>query len=605
MRFVFKIILVVFTCTLLFNCEKQKQYNTANYKIDSITMRKKYNENYTNNLNGLNKIHSLYMQENDSVLLGINHQLYSNYLSKNNKFDSAYYYLTLANNFFKGNERKQFFNSIRKIALTNRIGLLTHSKAEIKIISNSTIQNKNLQQLYITVFSLPITRQEDSLKYLSEINYFINAKGNLKKSIERGLVLENYLTGEINKYLIRKQDYDKIIVRSNKRINELLKEKKTNEDVFFTHLFYNIYAKTIKKDTSIYTDFAYYEKNLNNASTKETQVLYYYLKAKYYEKNSIKDSVIVNFSKALQISKETDNFMYEHDILEQLILTNSSNLKAYMNDFIRINDSLLSYKNYIDDFIFTTNSNSLTLKSEQQSILKRNLNITAFTFLLFFSIVLCYFFYRNIKVRRLARERRIYLAEKAKMYKYLIEIKEQMDATILKENNHTKQLIYNNTIAKIDDLLINFNNTNPNFDLLQSKIKDIEDEARNISHIISSTNYTIVDLGYIINDIKKQYAGFIKIETFIDNTITLNDLEFKTLLRIMLFTYKFIDKIKYKEGLTCFISIYRTKKKRIYKIWINKQITLNDELFTFLDDRSIKFEIKKEKQESTFLIYFN
>ncbi|WP_143095578.1 hypothetical protein [Paenimyroides ummariense] len=568
-------------------------------------MRKNYNSEYEADPYNLKKVHSLYMKETDSILLGINHQLYSTYLVKNNKFDSAYYYLTLANNLFKNNDRKKFFNSIRKVSLTNRIDLLAHSKIEMEKLKEIPLEDENVKQLYIDVFSLPILKQSDSDQYETKINRFINIDDANNKIVKRGTLIENYLTGEINKYLITKADYDKIIVRSTARINELLKENRTNEDLFFTNLFYNIYAKIEIRDRSISNDFAHYKANLATAPTKESEVLYYYLKAKQFQTTSLKDSVLYNFSKALQVSKQTDNFIYEHQLLQLLLATDNFNTNKYTNDYIKINDSLLTYKNYVNDFIFATNSNFLKLKSEQQSIQKQNLSITAFTFILLFSVVLYYFIYRNIKNRQLARKHREYLNEKTQMYKYLIEIKEQMDASILNENNRTKQLISTNALSKIDDLLVDFDKLEINLDQLQEKIKEVEDAARAISHTISETNYTIVDIAYIINDIKKQYANFIKIETFIDNTIILSDLEFKTLLRIMLFTYKLIDKIKYKEELTCFLSIYKSKNKSTYKIWINKSINLNEDQLTFLNDRSINFELNKDNQETTVLIYIS
>lgn len=602
MRLIVSNTFLILTVCLLMACRKEKVYNSANYKIDSITMRKNYNTEYEANPHNLHKVHALYMRETDSILLGINHQLYSNYLAKNNKFDSAYYYLTRANDHFKNNDRKRFFNSIRKIALTNRVNLLAHSKIEIEKLKDIPLENEKLKQLYIDVFSLPILQEEDPAKYEKEVNYLMNIDGELEKAIRRGTLVENYLTGELNKFLIRKSNYDKIIKRSTKRINELLKENRTSEDLFFTSLFYSIYAKISLHDASIHNDLNLYHSHLNTVPTKESEALYYYLNAKYYQSISTPDSVSSNFKKALDISRETNNFIYEHQILQQLIATNTLNTKEYTNDYIKINDSLLTYKNYVHDFIFETNSNTLKLKTEQQLIQKQNLNVTAFTFILLFSVVLYYFIYRNVKTRQLARKHREYLNEKTQMYKYLIDIKEQMDASILKENNNTKQLIDQNAIVKINDLLQLFDSDETDLDLLQDKIKEIEDESRSISHIISTTNYKTVDLSYIINEIKKQYASFIKIETFTDNTIILSNLEFKTLLRIILFTYKFIDKIKYKENIICFISIYKTKKKNIYKIWINRPLSLNEELVTFLNDRSIQFELIKENQETTLLI---
>ena len=605
MHLIKKNILFLLVICLFTACNNDKTYKNANYKIDSITMRKNYNNEYEANPYNLKKVHSLYMKETDSILLGINHQLYSNYLAKNNKFDSAYYYLTLANDLFKNNDRKKFFNSIRKVSLTNRIDLLAHSKIEMEKLKEIPLEDEKIKQLYIDVISLPILKRSDSVQYETKINRFINIDDANNKIIKRGTLIENYLTGEINKYLITKADYNQIIVRSTARINELLKENRTSEDLFFTNLFYNIYAKIEVRDLSISNDFTHYKANLATAPTKESEVLYYYLKAKQFQTTSLKDSVLYNFSKALQVSKQTDNFIYEHQLLQLLLATDNFNTNKYTNDYIKINDSLLTYKNYVNDFIFATNSNFLKLKSEQQSIQKQNLSITAFTFILLFSVVLYYFIYRNIKNRQLARKHREYLNEKTQMYKYLIEIKEQMDASILNENNRTKQLISTNALSKIDDLLVDFDRLEIDLDQLQEKIKEVEDAARAISHTISETKYTIVDIAYIINDIKKQYANFIKIETFIDNTIILSDLEFKTLLRIMLFTYKLIDKIKYKDELTCFLSIYRSKDKNIYKIWINKSINLNEDQLTFLNDRSINFELNKENQETTFLIYIS
>ncbi|UUV20822.1 hypothetical protein [Paenimyroides aestuarii] len=598
-----KVFIFVGMLAMLSNCREKKVHYTGNYKIDSITMRKKYNKEYAAHPNNLKKLHSLYKQEGDSILLGINHQLYSDYLVKNTKYDSAYYYLTLAHNLFKNNNEKRFFNSIRKVAITNRLELLTQSRIELEKAETLRLKDKQLQKLYVDVFSLPLLQQHDSLDYNQKMQFYIENKASFDEILDKNPFLENYLTSETSKFLMRKAQHDDVVMRTGQRIEQLLKEKRTSEDVFFTNLFYTIFAKINNPDARIQKDFDLYKAHLASIPTKETEALYYYLKAKYFQKLETKDSVYSNYLKALEISRETNNFMYEHHILEQLIVTDKALSKKYMADYIKMNDSLLSYKNYIDDFIFSNNSNTFSLKSEQQNIQKRNLNIIAFTFLVLFSMVLYYFIYRNVNMKQLARKHRDYLDEKTKMYKYLIDIKEQMDASILKENNNTKQLIYTKAISKIDDLMIYFNDPQPDLTLLQNKIKEIEDESRRISHIISATEYHIVDLNYIINDIKNHYSDFIKIETFIDHKIILNDVEFKTLLRITLFTRKFIDRVKFKENLTCFLSIYKKNHKTIYKIWLSKPIVLNKEQISFLKDRTIYFESTTSETESTLLLY--
>lgn len=593
----------VFLLFFITSCTTDKNHYTGNYKIDSITMRKKYNSVYAANPKNLKALHNLYQNANDSILLGINHQFYSQYLEKNTKFDSAYYYLTLANTYFKNNNEKSFYNSIRKIAITNRLELLTQSKIEKEKAQTFKLKNKQLQNLYLDIFSLPMLLASDSVKFDKKIHFYIKKKDSLAEILEKDSFLENYLTIETNKHLLKKLEYQQIIINSDKRINELVNEKRTNEDLFFTILFYNIFAKINSNNRTVFTDLDFYKKHLKKVPTKEAEALYYYLNAKFYEKKNNAELTNINYLKALNISKNTNNFIYEHHILEHLIASNSNNSKKIITDFIKINDSLLSYKNYIDDFIFNNNSNTFHLQIEQQKIKKNNLNIIAFTFLILFSVILYYFMYRNINMKQLARKQRSYLDEKTKMYKYLINIKEQMDVTILNENNNTKQLINQTAILKINDLLNYFNEENPDLDILSEKIKEIENESRNISHIISNTTYQIVDLNYIMNDIKLQYENFINIETFIDHKIVLTDLEFKTLLRIILFTRSLLEKVKFKKELTCFLSIYTKANKNKYKIWFNKPVNISKDEIIFLKDRNMNFKIDTTENETTVIIY--
>ena len=98
-------------------------------------------------------------------------------------------------------------------------------------IKDIPLENEKVKQLYINIFSLPILKESDSVQYEKEINYLMNSDNEPENIIRRGTLIENYLTGEINKYLIQKLNYAKIISRSNKRINELLKENVSDEKV--------------------------------------------------------------------------------------------------------------------------------------------------------------------------------------------------------------------------------------------------------------------------------------------------------------------------------------------------------------------------------------
>ena len=263
------------------------------------------------------------------------------------------------------------------------------------------------------------------------------------------------------------------------------------------------------------------------------------------------------------------------------------------------------------DFIFFKKANfneiainSVVLNLESKNIEFMNAQIIAFVFLTFISILIYYFIYRDIQLKQLAKKRNFFLELETNLYQYLIVLKDQMDNSILQENKNIKNLINQNTLDKVNLLIKDFNET-IDYNQLQLNIKEIEDSSRKISHVISKTNYNVVDLFYILNDIKKRYSKFISIEFFIDSQIHVNKIDYKTLFRIMFFTQNFIDTVKYKESVICFISVYNTLDHIVYKIWINKPLKLDDNQVDFLFDRDIKYEIENMLTETNLLIFIN
>ncbi len=587
-------------------CTKDKKLQNTHFKEDSIAMRKEYDSMYFLNSSNLKSVYKHYETSKDSIIIGLNNQLYSDYLVRNTKYDSAYYYLKLADGFFKNDTTKLFLNSFKKIYLTNRIGLLTQSEIEFEKNIKLNIKDQKLKKLYQLIFSLPIQEEKDSALYKKSINTVLNFDQNTHNKLKKYRFLENYATNQTNKYLQENKEFTKILERSSKRLKELQQENKTKEDRFFTNLYYVIVAKTYLNDNTIQDDFKLFEKHIKDVFTKETEALFYVQKARYFETKKNTDSANVYYLKALDISKKTGNFIYERDILKSLLISQKKESKENMASFIKINDSLLTYKSYIDDFIFSTNSKFFELKSEQKAIKKNNFIALFLVFVVFFSIILYFFIIRNKQKNKLAKKHQEYLDEKAKMYRYLIDIKERMDINILKENTNIKTLIYTNTIAKIDVILDQFSQSEIDIEQLQQNIKEVEDESRKISHIISSSEYKAVDIEYFLNDIKKQYIAYLNIEVFIDASIVLNDLGFKSLLRILLFSHKLLNKIKYKENINCFISIYKKDQLNYYKIYLNKEIELGYDLVTFLKDRSLNYSIEKQTETGIIIeIIFN
>lgn len=596
-----------FTClfylvvvVLTFGCKK-KLLEIKNFQQDSIAMNFKYDSVYFSDQSQLKNLHQLYIKSNDSLLQGLNHQLYSDYLARNSNFDSAYYYLSLADNYFKSDTLKLFYNSFKKTYLTNRISLFSHSITELKKAEKMNTNDENLKKLYIEVFSLPVLKEYDSLAYKNAINNFLKENKKRDSIMIKSSFLENYKANQVYSFLSTKKEYKIIEQLTSKRISELLNEHRTNEDLFFSNLYYIIQAKIQLGSKGIDNYFNFYEKYKSQALTKETETLLYILKSTYFEKSKQGDSAVFYMEKALSISNQTGNLLNERLVLKQLL--QSPKEKGYIEQFIKINDSLSYFKGYMDDFIFSTNSSLFELQHEQETIQKLNLKILFLSFVIFFSLILSFLLFRNSQINKLAKKHKSYLDKKAKMYNYLIEIKDRLDATILRENENIKHLISSNGISKIDAILEDLESENTNLEDLQKKIQDLEDESRNISHVIASENYKTVNLAILLNDLKIQYRSFFKIETFIDPSISLKDLNFKEILRTLLFTQTFLDKLRYKKGITCFISVYKKKHLSIYKIWINRTCNLTDEEIQFLQDRNIEYDFFIENESTHLLIH--
>lgn len=594
--------ILIFTTILLSGCEKKK-VPSSTFATDSIEMVRRYRSVYSEDPLKIKDLHQAYTTVSDSTLLGLNHQLYSEYLTRNTNFDSAYYYLNIADACFRYDTLRLFRNSFKKIYITNRIGLPSHSIAELNKLKKLSIKETSLKNLYLDVFLLPVLKEYDSVRYRKSITSFVVKDLKRDSLIFRDPFLENYKTNQVCVYLLSRKKYGLLSQMATKRIHELIEQKRTGEDVFFTNLFYIIKAKiqTGAKDVNLYFDL--FENYKEQALTKDTETLLYVLKASYFDKMQQQDSVVSNYERSLNISRYTGNSLNEREILKKLLLTSKADL--YSKEFIRLNDSLLFFKGYMDDFIFSTNTSVFKLEHEQEKIQKLNMKLLFMSFTFFFSLILCFLIFRNRQSKKLAMKYKDYLDKKAEMYNYLIEIKDKLDSSILQENEDIKNLIYTNALSKIDALLLDISSGRTGSEELQLKILDLENESRSISHFIASDDYKAVDLEILLDDLKNQYTPFFKIEVYIDPSIVLNDLNLKELLRILLMVQTLLNKLKYKNNITCFISVYKNAESSIFKMWVNRPFHPQEEEIQFLEDRNIRYNFDIEEESTQLLVYIN
>lgn len=597
-----KSLLYLFTL-LCIACTSNDQSNLkSTFLNDSLVLKKKYELAYDLSLSKVRLTHTETDKINDSLLKALNHELFSSYLLRSAKYDSAYFYLYKAGIFLKNDKERLFYNSMQKIYLLNRIGLLKQSEIEIDRVKKRESSFNSKKNLFVTIFSLPNLKERDSIKFKLELLKLQNLSNSESEIIKSTPILENYKDNLLYAFYESQKDYISIEKQSQIKIHQLLNYERTKEDLFFTNLFFCIKAKDHLQSSDINFYFSLYDHHKASGLTRETEILLYNLKANYYQKRKMVDSTNYYLNKGLEIANATKNNVFRRNLLKKLMLTSTSENKFYARNFINTNDSLISYKSSIDDYIFTLNSGSMDLLL-QQNKLKNIIRHSLFFSSLIISLIIIYFLVvRNNQTASLIRRKNVYLDIKSKMYNYLLEIKEKIDLNNLKQSERIQEIIYNDAIKEIEVVIKMLEVKNVNLDLIETKLIEIEKKVREISYQISSDKNKSLDLSILLDDLKQKFCVYFKIECFHEKDITINEIGFTKMLRAILFSHLLFNKLIYKENITVFVSVYKQNNDVLFKIWINNPVVLNIDLITFLEDRFVKFKTAVDQESLTVYI---
>lgn len=597
---IFAIIALV---VLIIGCnQKQSANGTILMYKDSTELSKAYEKNNDLSNQALSNFHKQNEKLTDSTMIGLSHHFYSEFMVRKNKFDSAYYYLNLSDKYFKNQSFRLFQNSIKKIYLLNKAGLLMQSKLELNKLSRF----KNITFIdyhkYADVFSIPVLKQDSIALYEHKIDSLITYYTPLPKQNQ---FLDNYRDNMIYKHLIEKKNFDLIEQFTTQKLAQLEKEERMVSDLYFTNLFFIIKAKDALNKADIHKYLKQFDSLKSKGLTREKDIQYYTLKAEYFKKRNLIDSAIVNFEKGLQQAVKSDNLLYKNYMLKDLLLLKDDKQKTYLKSFIKTNDSLINYNKYLDDFIFATNSENAELKLKQKK-LNENYSNYGFVVFIIISIAILYFLViRSKKINAIAKKEQFYYNNKAKMFNYLLDIKNKVDVKIINKNEEIKNLIINDAIHKIETIEKLIEQEKINLDVLQKEILELENKTREISHTIAESTNEILDLELLFLSLKQQFERYFKIETFVSQDINIKTSTNNELLKVIVFIQILLNQIKFKENLTCFISVFKTDETYFLRVWLNTEYNLRSENIVFLKDRKINYTIEQNLNGTTILFPLN
>jgi len=588
---------------LIIGCKQKNSFNnTVNLHKDSTELSKAYERNNAISNEALSNFHKQNEKLTDSTMIGLSHHFYSEFMVRKNKFDSAYYYLNLSDKFFKNQSFRLFQNSIKKIYLLNKAGLLMQSKLEINKLKRFKSITFIDYQRYADVFSLPVLKQDSTELYEQKIDSLIKHYTPLPK---RNQFLDNYRDNMIYKNLVEKENFVLLEQFTTRKLNQLEKEDRIISDIYFTNLFFIIKAKDALYKDDIQKYLVRFDSLKSYGLTREKEIQYYFIKAEFFKKRNLIDSAIVNFEKALYQAIKSDNLFYENFILKDILKLTDDKQKIYLKSFIKNNDSLINYNKYLDDFIFATNSENADLKLQQQKLNENYRNYGFIVFIIISIAILYFLVLRNKKVNAIAKKEQFYYDSKAKMFNYLLDIKNKVDIKIINKNEEIKNLIINDAIQKIERIEQLIDRETIDLEVLQEEILVLENKMREISHTIAESTNEILDLELLFLSLKQQFVSYFKIETFVSQDINIKTSTNNELLKVIVFIQILLNQIKFKENLTCFISVFKKEDTYVLRVWLNNEFHLKNDNIIFLKDRKINYSIEPDLNGTTILFPLN
>lgn len=574
----------------------QNIYNLT--KIDSTFIKNEYDSVYSKNPEKLSLIYNKINRSivNDSLKKATNNQIYSDYLFRNAKYDSAYYFLNKAEYYLKKTPEKLFLNTIKKVNFSFSTQLIENAKFELEKAKKLTI-NTNSQKNYLIIKSIQLANAENDKKTYDSL---------AKIAFEEKLLInrQDYvLANEYDKlyfnYLLKKKKYQKLESETSKTITQLLNEKKYN-DLLFSNLFYIISSKTYSKSDSINYYMNIYSNLKGHALTNETGILLTFLKANYYEVNHNKNKAILYYKDVLNNSKASNNEMYQNTILKKLMTIDTLNNKTYIKTYIKNNKVLTEVFRNLEDNILRYNSNTEKISTENHRLKEIMKILIVIAILLLCSFIFLFFTKKQKQKNKILETKTKYQNKSIVLYKYLIDIKQQIDVITINKNTDFFSFLNNEIISNLEYLVKEIeketNFTDEKLEFYTQQIIHIEKNVRHISHQIHENHYHENDLKLLFTHILKKNNLTEQVVLYVSEKVKYSNKKFKKILTTVLFIDNFLkDFIINDSSLKCFISCYRKNKMITIRIWVDSIIDLDENILSHLNEKGIPYHILIEE----------
>lgn len=571
--------------------------NTISFEqnIDSLQIKNTYDSLFlvrsTNAYQSYHKIENEIL--NDSVLNTTNNLLFSKILFNEAKYDSAYYYLNKSSGYAKNNSEMTFYNTLEKINFSIKNNLLNNALFELnnaKELSN----NSQTHKWHILLKEIEINQKiRNQIKYDSLIQVMLSQKITNSKNESLQYEFDRIYFN----HLLENKEYKKLEKIASQKIANSLKEEKLNNN-FFENLNFIIKSKTESKSDSIEYYFYTYQSLEKYATRSDYKINLPFLKAQYHESQNSKTLALVYYKKALENSVLNKNVEFENIILKKLIYIDSINAKQNIRKYIENKKTISDYRSAFYDNILRINLDTEKLFIENTKLKKVLLVLCIFVLAIILALFLLFVRNKQKQKNNLLIAKNKYQNKSISLYKYLIDIKEQIDFINISKNKEFLSFLNNEIINRLQELINtidkenDFNDCKTHF--YTSEIIEIERKVRAISHQIHENFYQHDDLKLLLNHIITKNNCENRIELFVEENINYSIKKFKKILATMMFIDQFIKTIFIKHKIDkCFISCFPKNNKIIIRIWVNSEIPLDENLLSNLNDKKIKYKITR------------
>ncbi|MEL4455031.1 tetratricopeptide repeat-containing sensor histidine kinase [Lutimonas vermicola] len=512
------------------------------------------------------------IKKNDIQAIAEYHWNKGNLFSTNEVLDSAFYEYSQAQRIYKSLKHEYYSSKMEYNMSFIQFRVRNYIQSEIFVISaiegfKKLNRNRNLYLCYNRLLLL----DKEIGSFESALNHYNVAIDYLNKTNLKGVQKESLLNN-LSLVYQKQKNYKKSIETLDRALeNRYLKSKHTD---LYTKLIDNqAYSRFLMGDDQYVLQDFQTAKALRDSLGNEAGVVISELHlAEYYLKHQDSVTALKHVEQAHDIAV---NLGLNRDILSSLVLLSKadpSHATRYMNDYIYLNDSLLTEERKVRDKFTRIQFETDGYIAANEELKKQNIWISLTSILALASLSLLFFWYRQrSRNRALILERQQQDANE-EIYDLMLKQQNREEMGRIQERIRISEDLHDGALARLFSVRIGLGflkvagnkDESKRYDEFLQELQSVEKEIRSLSHDLKNdTLSSKKDFPKLLSELLEEQSGIgrFRYEFEGDSSIAWNLVDEKIKINLYRTAQEVIHNIiKYAECKNVKVSLKRKNK---------------------------------------------